>query len=145
MGRHISIQDATKHFNVTEKTIRRWIKSGKLDAEKQGDRWIVFIEGEAVQTEGQSVQTVPFERLLDEKDARIQQLEEQLSRSDAQLTALTEQNAALTKTVDQSQQLLAVQTQTTQQLTDQLDSSRQLIDDMRSRTTVWQRIKAAFA
>jgi predicted site-specific integrase-resolvase len=139
MTGHLSLSEAMTFYGVSEKTIRRWIKQGKLKAHKQEGRW--HIESND-RTPGQNDRS--DDRMLS-PEALIEQLQTENAHLRDQVTALTEQTAALTKTLDQSQQLLAVQTQTTQQLTDQLSSSRQLIADMQSRSTVWQRLKAVFA
>lgn len=42
-GLPVSTAQAMEHFDRSRSTIYRWIKSGKLKAEKQGRRWVVFI------------------------------------------------------------------------------------------------------
>jgi excisionase family DNA binding protein len=39
----ITTRDAMERFGKSRSTIYRWIKSGKLSAEKQGRNWIIFI------------------------------------------------------------------------------------------------------
>lgn len=43
IGIPISTAQAMEHFNRSRSTIYRWIKSGKLKAEKQGHRWVIFL------------------------------------------------------------------------------------------------------
>jgi len=66
---------------------------------------------------------VGIQSLLNEKDARIQQLEGQIEK--------------LTSIVAMSQKNIGA-------LTEQLDDSRQMIEAMRQRRTIWQRLKAVF-
>jgi hypothetical protein len=42
-GLPMSTTDAMNHFNRSRSTIYRWIKSGKIHAEKHGYRWTIFI------------------------------------------------------------------------------------------------------
>ena len=42
MTKRLTIKEAIEYFNLSEKTIRRRIKSGKLNAEKQGNQWVVL-------------------------------------------------------------------------------------------------------
>lgn len=42
-GLPVSTTEAMEHFNRSRSTIYRWIKSGKVHAEKHGRRWVVFI------------------------------------------------------------------------------------------------------
>jgi predicted site-specific integrase-resolvase len=114
----MTIQEATHHYHVSEKTIRRWIQSGKLKADLIDGRWVV-------QSDEQDVQTVDQTALVDQLKSENAHLREQLARRDEQIDHLT--------------QLLAMQTKTTAALTEQLDASRQMIEDMRRRNW-WKRL-----
>lgn len=63
----VSIHEAAQRFRVSEKTIRRWIKAGKLAASQEsgpyGTAW--RIPEEAIQTAQQVVDVVPVDRALD--------------------------------------------------------------------------------
>lgn len=96
MTRQLSIQDAQKHFQVSEKTIRRWIQSGKLKAELVDGRYDVQVDRQTDQTTDQTA-------LIDQLRSEIDHLREQLARRDEQ--------------IDHAQQLLAMQTKTTAALT----------------------------
>ena len=46
----VTIDTASKVFNVKDRTIRRWIKAGKLTAKKQGGRVYVAIDSTLTET-----------------------------------------------------------------------------------------------
>jgi len=115
----MTIQEATQHFHVSEKTIRRWIQSGKLKADLIDRRYHVQVNGQTDQTNDQTA-------LIELMRSEISHLREQLARRDEQIDHLT--------------QLLAMQTKTTAALTEQLSAERQMIEDMRDRKPMWKRL-----
>lgn len=128
MTETMTTAEAAQHFNVSERTIRRWIQSGKLQAEgTNGQRFVrLDTRTEACPNDRptDSSLSIPLEsdnqhlRLeLQRADSEIQHLREQLSRRDEQVDHLT--------------QLLAMQSKTTAALTEQLSAHRALIEDMR--------------
>jgi len=124
MTERMSTQHAAKQFRVHERTIRRWIQSGKLKAEQIEGRWFVQVEDENVRGNGQPVQDNARDdgqdaRLIEHLTDEISHLREQLARRDEQIDHLT--------------QLLAMQSKTTAALIEQLDTSRAMIEDMRRR------------
>ena len=44
-----TVKQAAAHYNVSDKTIRRWIKQGRINAEQINGRWHVQIEMDSVQ------------------------------------------------------------------------------------------------
>ncbi len=50
----MTISQAAYHFNVSDRTIRRWIESGKLKAHKTEGQWQIEMS-DACQTNGQPV------------------------------------------------------------------------------------------
>lgn len=112
-----------QHFEVSEKTIRRWIKQGKLQAEKVDGRWLIEIDD---RTPGQYDQS-------DDRTALIKQLQSEVEHLRLQMKEqLTEKD----KQIDHLQQLLAVSSKSIQQLTEQ--NTRRL-EDKRKRSW-WKRI-----
>jgi len=130
-----------QHFGVSEKTIRRWIKQGKLHAEKVDGRWLIEISETNDRTPGQYDQlddrTALIQQLQSEVEHLRSQLKEQLAEKDKQIDSHAQQNDHLTQIVAMSQKNIGA-------LTEQLDDSRQMIEDMRQRRTVWQRLKGVF-
>ena len=118
----MTIQEATQHFQVSEKTIRRWIKRGKLSAELIDGRW-------HVQADGQNDQTPDKAALIGQLQAENAPLRDQLTEKDNQLIRRDEQT-------DHLQQLLAVSQKSIGQLTEQ---NQFLLEDTRRRTW-WKQI-----
>ena len=119
---NMTIQEATQHFQVSEKTIRRWIKRGKLSAELIDGRW-------HVQADGQNDQTPDKAALIGQLQAENAHLRDQLTEKDNQLIRRDEQT-------DHLQQLLAVSQKSIGQLTEQ---NQFLLEDTRRRTW-WKQI-----
>ena len=45
---HMTIKEAAVHFNVSDKTIRRWIKQKRLQAEQRNRCWFVSPDPDCV-------------------------------------------------------------------------------------------------
>ena len=111
----MTIQAATYHFQVSEKTIRRWIKQGKLKADLVDGRYVVHLDGQTDQTNDQAA-------LIDQLRSENEHLRSQLTRRDDTIESLARE-------IDHLTQLLAVQTKTNALLTDR----SQAIEDIRHR------------
>ena len=103
----MTIQEATHHYRVSEKTIRRWIQSGKLKADLIDGRWVVQEDRQHDQTSDQTV-------LIDQLRSEISHLRDQLVRRDEQLS--------------HAHQLVAISQKSIQQLTEQ---NQLLLEDSR--------------
>ena len=68
----LSIQEYSKTFNVSVSKIRKDIKSGKIQAEKDGGRWVVSCQSDTIP------QSSTDDTLLQMKDEQIQMLQSQL-------------------------------------------------------------------
>lgn len=130
MTERLSTQQAAEYFNVSERTIRRWIKEKKVKAELKKSRWFIHIDGQS----GQNIRPIvqPDDRLHDQLTSENQLLRDQLNEKDQQIESLIQQ-------LDHSQQIAAFSQKNIGALTEQLDDSRQMIEDMRSRSW-WKRI-----
>ena len=119
MTKQMSIQDAAKHFNVSDRTIRRWIKSGRLYAQLINGKYCVDIELTNHLTSDLTDDNV---ELVDQLRSEVERMAKLLERKDEQ--------------TDHLQQLLAVSQKSIQQLTEQ---NQFLLEDTRRRTW-WKRI-----
>ena len=59
MTKRLTIKEAITYLRLSEKTIRRHIKSGQLNAEKQGNQWFILVNddpnhGHGGQKQGQT-------------------------------------------------------------------------------------------
>ena len=119
MTKQMSIQDAAKHFNVSDRTIRRWIKSGRLYAQLINGKYCVDIELTNHLTSDLTDDNV---ELVDQLRSEVERMAKLLERKDEQ--------------TDHLQQLLAVSQKSIQQLAEQ---NHLLLEDTRRRTW-WKRI-----
>ena len=67
-----TIQEYSRTFSVSVSKIRKDIKSGKIEAQKDGGRWVVFCDSDAIP------QSSTDDTLLQMKDEQIQMLQSQL-------------------------------------------------------------------
>ena len=40
----LTVQQTAEHYGVTEQTVRRWCREGRLDAEQIGRKWLIYME-----------------------------------------------------------------------------------------------------
>lgn len=127
MTETMTTAEAAQHFNVSERTIRRWIQSGKLVAfGTNGQR---FVRLDIRTTE------CPNDRQMDNSvsiqlESENKHLRDQLQRADSEIQHLREQLVRRDEQIDHGQQLLAISQKSIQQLTEQ---NRLLLDDQRHR------------
>lgn len=123
---HMTTTHAAEHFGVSAKTIRRWIRSGKLDADLVDGRWAVHLEAFSGSHDAHhgSHDAHPHSQLA-RADSEIAHLRDQLARRDEQVDHLT--------------QLLAIAQKNVAVRSSQLSASRQVIESMRRRSW-WKRI-----
>ena len=96
----LSIQEYSKTFNVSVSKIRKDIKSGKIKAEKNGGRWVVFCDSDIIP------QSSTDDTLLQMKDEQIQMLQSQLEFLQTTLQQTIKDHAQET---DQFQQVILSQ------------------------------------
>jgi len=111
MTKQMSISDYAKWRSVSESTVRRWIKSGKVSAQQAKGRWLVNVP---MQADRQS---------------------EQANQSSPLVVHLQSENEYLRKQVDHLTQVVAMQTQQQGDLVKRLESPR------RSPAAAWVRLK----
>lgn len=110
---HMTIKEAAAHYGVSDKTIRRRIKQGRINAEQINGRWHVQPDKDSVQDtdhpdDQSSVQPPePDTALVDQMQSEITHLRDQLQGSETQIDHLT--------------QLIAMQTKQNTLLVEQLD------------------------
>ena len=97
----VTVKEAVGILSMSERTIRRYIAEGKLKSRLENGRRLVYVN----QHDNGMSSDIPsdFALLLKEKDARIQQLEEQIDRL-TQLLAMTQKTAS--ELTEQNQLLL---------------------------------------
>jgi len=105
MEEWITVKEAAKIRNCTERNILKLIGKGELQAKKNGRRWIVLMdvsEQSAEQNPNSAELISVLKAQLQEKDSQISKLQQQLEEKDSQMERL--------------HQLLAIEKSQTQQL-----------------------------
>ena len=98
----MTISQAAYHFKVSDRTIRRWIDSGKLPATKIDGQW------QTTMSDTMSDTVSLLQGQIDEQKNQIIYLQQQVSTKDEQLATKDQQIERLQSTLDQSQQLHAM-------------------------------------
>ena len=108
----MTISQAAYHFNVSDRTIRRWIESGKLKAHKTEGQWQIEVF-DVCQTNEQPVSdTVSnLKKQLAEQKSQISHLQKQTAIKDEQIANLQKSTEGLQQSLDQAQQLHAMSEQ----------------------------------
>ena len=134
----MTITQASKHFDVSERTIRRWIECGKLTASKFNGHWKIKLDT-APDIEPDILSSKPdttpdiMSNLSDQVDRLItdvQHLRQQLETKDQQIDKLQQ-------ALDQEQQLHAVSQKT-------IKSKQLQIDDIHRNRSVFACIREVF-
>ena len=145
----MTITQASKHFDVSERTIRRWIECGKLTASKFNGHWKIKldtapdIEPDILPSKPDSTPDISSEEpdttpdimsnLSDQVDRLITDvlhLRQQLETKDQQIDKLQQ-------ALDQEQQLHAVSQKT-------IESKQLQIEDMSRNRSILARIREVF-
>jgi excisionase family DNA binding protein len=86
----MTVSQAAYHFDVSERTIRRWIESGKLTANREDGQWIINSDGiPADKTPSHADIVSTLKQQISVKDEQISQLQSALDQSQ-RLQALAE-------------------------------------------------------
>ena len=110
---HMTIKEAAAHYGVSEKTIRRRIKGGQINAEQINGRWRVYPAPDSVQDTDQTNDHPPDQstELIEQMKSEIEHLRRQLDTKDTN--------------IDQLNKILAMQTMQNTKLVEQLEAPPQ--------------------
>ena len=117
----MTIAQAATYLDISQRTVRRWIQSGKLHADMVDGQWCVNLESDNEPEGRQLVTTL---------SGQIVKLQEQLETKDKQIERLQ-------SSLDQAQTLHAMSQQ-------KHDADRLLLSEFQSRTFL-QRLRASFS
>ena len=139
MTRQLTIPQAVKYFQVTERTIRRWIKKDKVDAKLVDGRYLISVDlTQSPDINNNMSDDMSMDMSPDNSNSEL------LEQTRKENTYLQEIISEKDKQIDHLTQVVAMSQKNIGALTEQLDDSRQMIEDMRQRRTVWQRLKGVF-
>ena len=128
MDTKLTVNQAAQRLNLSSKSVKRWLKVGKLNGEKVDGKWRVQADStfEHYLNPNAQVDTqLALEQLQDE--ARL--LRELLANRDSQIESMNQH-------IERLSQLLAVSHRSLQQVTDQ---HQPLIEDNR-KPSFWKRL-----
>ena len=128
MDAKLTVYQAAQQLNLSSKSVKRWLKRGKLNGEMVNGKWYVQADRtfeHYLKTNVQMDTQLAFEQLQDE----TRHLRELLANRDTQIESMNQH-------IERLSQLLAVSHKSLQQVTDQ---SQLLIEDNR-KPSFWKRL-----
>ena len=128
MDTKLTVNQAAQQLNLSSKSVKRWLKRGKLNGEKINGKWHVHADSTFEHYLNPSVHMdtqLALEQLQDE----TRHLRELLASRDSQIESMNQH-------IERLSQLLAVSHRSLQQVTDQ---SQLLIEDNR-KPSFWRRL-----
>ncbi len=128
MDTKLTVNQAAQQLNLSSKSVKRWLKRGKLNGEKVDGKWHVQVDRifeHYLNPNAQMDTQLALEQLQDE----ARHLREVLDNRDSQIESMTQH-------IERLSQLLAVSHKSLQQVTDQ---HQLLIEDNR-KPSFWKRL-----
>ena len=128
MDTKLTVNQAAHQLNLSSKSVKRWLKRGKLNGEKVDGKWYVQADSTFEHYLNPNVQMdtqLALEQLKDE----TRHLRELLASRDSQIESMNQH-------IERLSQLLAVSHRSLQQVTDQ---SQPLMEDNR-KPSFWKRL-----
>ena len=128
MDTQLTVNQATRKLNLSSKSVRRWLKSGKLNGEKVDGKWYVQVDTvfEHYLNPNAHMDT---QLALEQLQAETRHLRELLDNRDSQIESMTQH-------IERLSQLLAVSHRSLQQVTDQV----QLLIEDNQKPSFWKRL-----
>ncbi len=136
MKKWMQVFEAAEALKVSERTIHTRIKSGKVETKKEHGKRLVFVEVPDEETEASPEESERtnevYERLLQEKEARIIDLQEQVNQLSRHTVTLQMELSEQSKRHDTI----------VMQMTQQLDRTHLQLEDFRNRQkqSWWSRL-----
>ena len=128
MDTRLTVNQAAQRLNLSPKSVKRWIKGGKLNGEKVNGKWYVQADRTFEHYLNANVQMdtqLALEQLQDE----TRHLRELLANRDTQIESMNQH-------IERLSQLLAVSHRSLQQVTDQ----SQLLTEDNRKPSFWKRL-----
>jgi len=113
MDEWITVKEAAKIRNCTERNILRLINNNSIEAKKDGHKWVILkasLEVDSEESPNMSDFVSVLKAQLEEKDKQIERLQKQVEEKDKMLEESSERNDTiimqLTRQLEQSQRML---------------------------------------
>ena len=111
----LSITDYAIKNGISTSTVRNWIRSGKVEWEKEKGKYLIFDYQVGIKVDNVG-SSVGINDLLSEKDNLIQSLQKELAEKNEQINELLrqqDQNQQIIMSMNQNQQKLLVESKRT--------------------------------
>ena len=111
----LSITDYAIKNGISTSTVRNWIRSGKVEWEKEKGKYLIFDYQVGIKVDNIDT-SVGINDLLSEKDNLIQSLQKELAEKNEQINELLrqqDQNQQIIMSMNQNQQKLLVESKRT--------------------------------
>ena len=129
MSSQLSVNQAATYFDISHRTVHRWIQSGKVKAEKIDGQWLIEVENVDNQTS---------DNLSSERHDTVMSLTRQNGQLIKQLESKDQQIEKLQQALDQQQQLHAVSQNT-------VEAQRLQLEEAKRPQPLLARLKAVFS
>ena len=133
---YITVAEAARKLGISDRAVRQWIASGKLEAERNGRSWQIPTSAISNGKESEADFHVTAQMR-----SEIDYLRSELAEKNRQIETQADQIALLQ--TDMSEQSKRADT-IIMQMTQQLDRAHLQLEDLRQCRTLWQRIKGVF-
>lgn len=123
---YVSVAEAARKLGKSDRAVRQWIHSGKLEAERNGRSWRILAS--SLGNGSQSEVDFPI----------TAQMQSEIDHLRSELAAFSRHIESLTQSLDHAHQLVALSQKSIQQLTD--PNQLLLLDQRCRKPSVWKRI-----
>ena len=128
MDAKLTVNQATQQLSLSSKSVKRWLKRGKLNGEKVDGKW--YVQADAIFEHYLNPNAhMDTQLALEHLQDKTRHLQELLDNRDSQIESMTQH-------IEHLSQLLAVSHRSLQQVTDQHNL---LIEDNR-KPSFWKRL-----
>lgn len=135
-GMTMTVQEYAEKHNVSERTVYRWIKDGKINAEKFHNTWIVNDEEGDCPERNVNQQDNGQIEFLNKQIEQLKSENEYLRKKlDSSLETIDNQSVEREKAQERSDTIIM-------QLTRQLETKQKQLSSLRERS-LWRRFKVA--
>ena len=127
MDDRMTTAEAAQHFDVSERTIRRWIQTGKLVAERSNGQWAVRTDARPSECPSDREDDRTDDRLTEVLESEILNLKTQLQRADVEIAHLTERVEEKTDQIEHLREQLPRRDDTIESLTREINHLTQVV------------------
>ena len=129
MDTKLTVNQVAQRLSLSPKSVKRWIKGGKLNGEKVNGKWYVQADRTFEHYLNAGSLQMEVQLAIDQLKGETKHLRESLVNRDSQIESMNQQ-------IERLSQLLAVSHRSLQQVTDQ----SQLLTEENRKPSFWKRL-----